>query len=88
MEDRLSRSSIYRVPAKVVDSNKEACRSQLVSFGPYHHGEENVKLMEEHKKRALLQFVKRSRKPLQLFIDTVTEVVQCLKDSYHELDVL
>ncbi|EEF50158.1 conserved hypothetical protein [Ricinus communis] len=42
--------------------------------------------MEDHRHRALLRFLKRSNKPLQLFVDSLTEVVQHLKDSYDLLD--
>ncbi|XP_073152456.1 UPF0481 protein At3g47200-like [Henckelia pumila] len=77
--------SIYRVPACVTDLNKRAYKPQLVSIGPYHHGEENLRPMEEHKHRALLHFLKRSNKPLQSFIDKLTPVVLELKDAYDQL---
>ncbi|XP_059655082.1 UPF0481 protein At3g47200-like [Cornus florida] len=78
--------SIYKVPIAVADLNKKAYRPQTVSFGPYHHGEGSLKPMEEHKRRALLHFLKRSKKPLQLYVNSLAEVVQQLKDSYDCLD--
>lgn len=42
--------------------------------------------MEEHKHRALIHFLKRSRKPLQHYIDSIYDVAQDLKDSYDSLD--
>ncbi|XP_073056184.1 UPF0481 protein At3g47200-like [Primulina eburnea] len=80
-----SKRSIYRVSACVTDLNKKAYQPQMVSIGPYHHGEENLRPMEEHKHRALLHFLKRSKKPLQSFIDELTPVVQDLKDAYDQL---
>ncbi|EEF50157.1 UPF0481 protein At3g47200 [Ricinus communis] len=84
--ERWKQRSIYKVPACVTDLNKKAYRPQAVSFGPYHHGEDHLKPMEEHKHRALLHFLKRSNKPIQLFVDSLSEVVQLLKDSYDPLD--
>ncbi|XVF60913.1 hypothetical protein PTKIN_Ptkin08bG0086200 [Pterospermum kingtungense] len=78
--------SIYRVPAGISDLNKKAYRPQVVSFGPYHHGEDHLKPMEEHKQRALLHFLRRSRKPLELFFSSLAEDVEKLKDCYDLLD--
>ncbi|KAH7860183.1 hypothetical protein Vadar_010275 [Vaccinium darrowii] len=77
---------IYKVPASVTDLNKKAYKPQYVSFGPYHHGEAHLTLMEEHKLRALLHFLKRSQKPLESYVDSLAEVTQSLKDSYASLD--
>ncbi|PSS30630.1 UPF0481 protein [Actinidia chinensis var. chinensis] len=84
--DPWMRRCIYKVPASVKDLNKKAYEPQLVSFGPYHHGEEHLRPMEEHKQRSLLHFIKRSNKPLTLYFNYLLEVVQDLKDSYDSLD--
>ncbi|XP_059655081.1 UPF0481 protein At3g47200-like [Cornus florida] len=84
--EQWKKPSIYKVPIAVTDLNKKAYRPQTVSFGPYHHGEGPLKPMEEHKQRALLHFLKRSKKPLQLYVNSLAEVVQQLKDSYDCLD--
>ncbi|KAL2540201.1 Plant protein of unknown function (DUF247) [Abeliophyllum distichum] len=77
--------SIYRVPASVIDLNKKAYKPQTVSVGPYHYGEEHLKAMEEHKHRALLHFLKRSRKPIERYVDALAEVVNDLKEAYDQL---
>ncbi|KDP23229.1 hypothetical protein JCGZ_23062 [Jatropha curcas] len=87
-EERWKKRSIYKIPACVTDLNKNAYRPQAVSFGPYHHGEAHLKPMEEHKQRALLHFLKRANKPLQVFVDSLTQVVQVLKDCYDPLDII
>ncbi|KAG5522194.1 hypothetical protein RHGRI_034395 [Rhododendron griersonianum] len=80
--------SIYRVPASVVtDLNMKAYKPQFVSFGPYHHGEDHLKPMEEHKHRALLHFLKRSNRPLESYHNALAEVAQSLKDSYESLNL-
>ncbi|XP_057491606.1 UPF0481 protein At3g47200-like [Actinidia eriantha] len=84
--DPWMRRCIYKVPASVKDLNKKAYEPQLVSFGPYHHGEEHLMRMEEHKQRALLHFIKRSNKPLTLYRQCLLEAIQDLKDSYDSLD--
>ncbi|CBI29296.3 unnamed protein product, partial [Vitis vinifera] len=84
--EQWKKRSIYRVPTCVTDLNKKAYKPQAVSFGPYHHGEEHLQTMEDHKRRALLHFFKRSDKPIKLLVESLAEVVQDLKDSYDLLD--
>ncbi|CAN4116236.1 unnamed protein product [Withania somnifera] len=78
--------SIYRVSVGVTDVIKKAYKPQVVSFGPYHHGEDHLKKMEAHKHRALLHFLKRSGKSLTFYIDSLQQVAQDLKDAYDLLD--
>ncbi|XP_073098548.1 UPF0481 protein At3g47200-like [Elaeis guineensis] len=80
------KQSIYRVPACIKDLNSKAYKPQVVSFGPFHHGEAQVMPMEEHKHRALLHFLKRSVKPLDDFVTEMEEVVEQLLDAYQNLD--
>ncbi|PSR86631.1 UPF0481 protein [Actinidia chinensis var. chinensis] len=82
VERQWKKRSIYKVPPHMTNLNKNAYRPQVVSFGPYHHGEEHLMPMEEHKKRALFHFLKRTKKPFQMIVDNLTKVVQDLKDSY------
>ncbi|PSR86635.1 UPF0481 protein [Actinidia chinensis var. chinensis] len=83
MVDRqVKKRSIYKVPPHVTNLNKNAYRPQVVSFGPYHHGEKHLMPMEEHKHRALFHFLKRTNMALQIIVDNLTKVVQDLKDSY------
>ncbi|XVE86410.1 hypothetical protein DITRI_Ditri18aG0032300 [Diplodiscus trichospermus] len=85
-EEHWRKRSIYRVPAGIADLNKKAYTPQVVSFGPYHHGEDHLRPMEEHKQRVLLHFLRRSRKPLELFVKSLAEDVEKLKDCYDLLD--
>ncbi|KAG6422475.1 hypothetical protein SASPL_119047 [Salvia splendens] len=80
-----SKRSIYRIPASVTDVNTRAYKPQIVSFGPYHHGSVHLRAMEEHKRRALLHFLKRSGRPLQTYVDALFPVAQDLKDAYDQL---
>ncbi|XP_039038681.1 UPF0481 protein At3g47200-like [Hibiscus syriacus] len=78
--------SIYKVPAALADLNKKAYVPQVVSFGPYHHGQDRLIPMEGHKKRALLHFLKRSNKPLEAFVNSLVKDVEKLKECYDLLD--
>ncbi|XP_022773821.1 UPF0481 protein At3g47200-like [Durio zibethinus] len=78
--------SIYRIPTGIKDLNKKAYMPQVVSFGPYHHGKDHLKPMEEHKQRALLHFLRRSGKSLESFVESLAEDVENLKDCYDQLD--
>ncbi|XP_061995039.1 UPF0481 protein At3g47200-like [Rosa rugosa] len=75
-----NKGSIYKLPASLTDMNKKAYKPQTVSFGPYHYDPSNP--MEEHKHRALLHFLKRCGKSVELFVDALAEVENDLKDSY------
>ncbi|XP_078171455.1 UPF0481 protein At3g47200-like [Carex rostrata] len=81
-----NKNSIYRVPACIKDLNSKAYKPQLVSFGPFHHGEHQLMSMEEHKHRALLHFLKRTKQPVEHFVAAVEEVVVELQESYQNLD--
>ncbi|KAK5802112.1 hypothetical protein PVK06_029694 [Gossypium arboreum] len=78
--------SIYKVPPNITDLNNKAYIPQVVSFGPYHHGHPHLNPMEDHKQRALLHFLKRSGKPLQLFVESLDKDLQQLRDCYELLD--
>ncbi|KAJ4794997.1 hypothetical protein LUZ62_046243 [Rhynchospora pubera] len=81
-----SKHSIYRVPVCIKDLHSKAYKPQLVSFGPFHYGEPQLMPMEEHKHRAMLHFLKRTKQPLENFVTAVEEVVVQLQDSYQKLD--
>uniref|UniRef100_A0ACD5W7M7 Uncharacterized protein n=1 Tax=Avena sativa TaxID=4498 RepID=A0ACD5W7M7_AVESA len=83
---RWKRHSIYLVPERIKNlHNSKAYRPELVSLGPFHHGEPDLLPMEEHKRRAVVHLVKRSGKPLREFVAAVAEVTQQLQDAYKDL---
>ncbi|XBI35925.1 hypothetical protein VPH35_121537 [Triticum aestivum] len=81
-EKRWEAQSIYRVPQWLKGTNTKAYRPRLVSLGPFHHGDSNLRAMEEHKGRALVHLIKRSQKPLQDFISAIGDVAEELEAAY------
>ncbi|XP_068640450.1 UPF0481 protein At3g47200-like [Aristolochia californica] len=84
--NRWDKCSIYRVPSHLLQRNEKAYKPKLVSIGPYHHGEAYLNPMEEHKYRALSQFLKRSKKTLDDFKVSMKDCVHQLMESYEKLD--
>ncbi|KAI0492426.1 hypothetical protein KFK09_026698 [Dendrobium nobile] len=54
--------SIYRIPKILTDVNSQAFKPKLASFGPYHNNCHRFRPMEQHKHRALIQFLRRIAK--------------------------
>ncbi|KAJ9188713.1 hypothetical protein P3X46_000082 [Hevea brasiliensis] len=53
---------IFRVPQSLVEINKKAYQPHIVSIGPYHHGKEHLKMIQEHKWRFLGAVLARTQK--------------------------
>ncbi|KAF9688696.1 hypothetical protein SADUNF_Sadunf01G0015000 [Salix dunnii] len=53
--------SIYRVPKRLRGSREYAYTPQIVSIGPIHHGKEELREMEVHKKLYLQEFLERGK---------------------------
>ena len=85
-KEQWKKSAIYRIPSYITKLNKNAYEPQAVSFGPYHHGKDHLQATEEHKERALIHFLKRCNKPIELVFERMEQVAQDLKDSYKPLD--
>ncbi|KAL0906375.1 hypothetical protein M5K25_024866 [Dendrobium thyrsiflorum] len=86
----LCSKSIYRVPKILTDVNSQAYEPKLASFGPYHHNCRHLRPMEQHKHRALIQFLRRiakaSKTPDDVLI-AMRKVELCLIASYDGLQV-
>lgn len=99
MEDRLDKPlaeteqarwmarCIYRVPACVKDIKSKAYTPQVVSLGPFHHGDPDLLSMEEHKRRAVRHVLRRAGIRAKELVAAVAEVAEHLKCSYMDLGV-
>ncbi|XP_059460368.1 UPF0481 protein At3g47200-like [Corylus avellana] len=77
--------SIYRVPDRLRHVKQKAYKPKVVSIGPLRRsGSEAFKDMEEHKMRYLRDFIGRTGKTLEFFIDVVREKEAELRACYAE----
>ncbi|KAG9443421.1 hypothetical protein H6P81_014761 [Aristolochia fimbriata] len=74
------------VRSHLLRSNEKLYRPTLVSIGPYHHNHPHLKPMDEHKVRALSQFLNRSKRSLNDLKASLRCDVGQLMNSYEELD--
>ncbi|CAL5093638.1 unnamed protein product [Urochloa decumbens] len=77
--------SIYRVPACIKDLNRKAYQPQVVSLGPFHHGEPQLLPMDAHKRRALVHLLRRARRPLAEFAAAVAGASERVEGAYQGL---
>lgn len=84
--EKWKKHCIYAIPSCVSNANKKAYNPQTVSFGPYHHMKNHLVAMEEHKQRALVHFLRRCGKPLELLMKSMARVKDDLMDCYKPLD--
>ncbi|EES08633.1 hypothetical protein BDA96_05G156300 [Sorghum bicolor] len=82
---RWQRHSIYRVPACIKDLKPKAYKPQVVSLGPFHHGDPELVPMEEHKRRALRHLLRRAKRPLEDFVAAVDDIAEPLESAYLDL---
>ncbi|XP_010541294.1 PREDICTED: UPF0481 protein At3g47200-like [Tarenaya hassleriana] len=78
---------IFRVPDSLARNNHMAYRPKIVSIGPYHHGEKQLEMIQEHKHRFLEFFVSKSRKKgmsRQDLVASVSDLEEQIRGSYSE----
>ncbi|KAF8035396.1 hypothetical protein BT93_C1429 [Corymbia citriodora subsp. variegata] len=66
--------SIYRIPRYLKNGGDKDWVPQIVSLGPYHHGDEHLRHMERHKWRCLHRILERSGQDIGLYLDSVKKV--------------
>ncbi|ONI34357.1 hypothetical protein PRUPE_1G477600 [Prunus persica] len=75
---------IYRVPERLRRVSEKAYTPQVVSIGPLHHGKEGLKAMEDHKKRYLQDYIRRTRVSLADYVQKVKDQEAKLRSCYAE----
>lgn len=74
---------IYRIPQRLRDAGDEDTYiPQAVSLGPYHHKKKRVRDMEFHKWRALQCTLRRTKHPIELYLDGVKELDKRARACY------
>ncbi|KAM1062125.1 hypothetical protein ACFX14_026393 [Malus domestica] len=80
-------SCIFRVPKVLRRHNEKAFVPNLVSIGPFHHGDENLRVMEEIKRWYLHSLLERKPTPktsLECFVEEIGRIEQKHRDCYGE----
>ncbi|GJZ66110.1 UPF0481 protein-like protein [Tanacetum coccineum] len=75
---------IFRLPQSLVEINKEAYRPRIVSIGPYHNGNKDLDMIQEHKWRFLNDLITRSGKPLDVYMEMMVSMEGEIRKSYSE----
>ncbi|XP_031270650.1 UPF0481 protein At3g47200-like [Pistacia vera] len=78
---------IFRVPQSLVEINKKAYQPRIVSMGPYHHGKEHLKMIQEHKWKYLGAMLNRTRNHGVEFKDlyaVIKSMEQQIRECYSE----
>ncbi|KAL5717579.1 hypothetical protein ACHQM5_010561 [Ranunculus cassubicifolius] len=79
----LGESCISRVPRALRKVNEDAYTPQVVSIGPYHHGSERLRAMEQHKVRYLSDFFERKpRHSLEDFVERLKILEESARQCY------
>ncbi|KAK3431585.1 hypothetical protein EUGRSUZ_E03391 [Eucalyptus grandis] len=82
-----SSCSIFRVPQVLAGGNAEASRPRIVSIGPYHHGEQQLQMLQKHKWRYLHTMLDQTQPHgvgLEDLINTVALKVEMIRQCYSE----
>ncbi|GAY58121.1 DUF862 domain-containing protein [Citrus sinensis] len=74
--------SIYRVAEPKRCLNPRHFTPQMVSIGPFHHGKEELKPMEEHKQRYLKYFLQRTKVSMASFLGFIKAKETKLRNCY------
>ncbi|KAM5564513.1 UPF0481 protein [Rosa sericea] len=75
---------IYRVPDRLRRVKEEAYTPHVISIGPFHHGKEALKAMEDHKKWYLKCVMNRTNLELNDYIKKIKEQEERLRSCYAE----
>lgn len=78
---------IFRVPKSLNDINGRSYQPQIVSIGPYHHGEPQLRMIEEHKwcyLGSLLERLKTKDLSLEDLLKAVQGVEKEARECYSE----
>ncbi|KAJ0778319.1 hypothetical protein HanLR1_Chr02g0070361 [Helianthus annuus] len=75
---------IYRVPRSLDEIKKEAYQPRIVSIGPYHSGNKDLEMIQEHKGRFLDYMITRTGKSLSVFMNIIVPLDNEIRESYSE----
>jgi hypothetical protein len=74
--------TIYRVPSSFRGRDESTYIPQLVSLDPYHHGDQRLAEMEQHKWLAVIHVLHRCKIEMRCYITKMKELEQPTRDCY------
>jgi hypothetical protein len=83
----LSSPCIYKVPDPLRKLNEQAYTPQIISIGPFHHGNKKLLTMEKYKESYLKGFVDRAASAgigIEILIRAIEDSEQRIRQSYAE----
>ncbi|KAK3412085.1 hypothetical protein EUGRSUZ_I00875 [Eucalyptus grandis] len=82
MECLWEKASICRIPQYLKNGKDKDYDPQIVSLGPYHHGKEHLRPMDQHKLRCLRRILKRSNNEIDPYLNSVKDVEGRARSCY------
>ncbi|XP_062115162.1 UPF0481 protein At3g47200 [Humulus lupulus] len=80
--------SIFRVPKSLIEVNGKIYQPHIVSIGPYHRGDPQLKMIDEHKWRYLGSLLARTEKTrglkLEDYLIAMAELEEKARECYSE----
>lgn len=79
--------SIFKVPKAISEGIAKACRPCIVSIGPYHHGEQQLQMLQKHKWRYLQTMLDQTQPhgvDLKDLINIVAPKEKMIRQCYSE----
>ncbi|XP_059460686.1 UPF0481 protein At3g47200-like [Corylus avellana] len=76
---------IYKVPDPLRKLNEEAYTPQVISIGPFHHGNQKLQIMEKYKVRYLKEFMERVKINLENLVCTIEDSEESVRQCYAEV---
>ncbi|KAL6227138.1 hypothetical protein ACLB2K_001097 [Fragaria x ananassa] len=78
---------IFRVPRCLAEIHPKTYQPHIVSIGPYHYGNQDLQMMQEHKQRYLRDLLARTQSTgpkLDDYLQAVASREQDIRDCYSE----
>ncbi|KAJ4784673.1 hypothetical protein LUZ62_035919 [Rhynchospora pubera] len=74
--------SIYRIPETLREGDEKSFVPQMVSIGPFHHGKEKLREMEQHKWRAMHRMLHRTGHKIDRYINAIRPLEERVRSCY------
>ncbi|KAM7489020.1 hypothetical protein LguiB_026504 [Lonicera macranthoides] len=75
-------SSVFKVHHGLRRVNERAYNPDVIAIGPYHHGHENLKMMQDFKLHYLVSLLKRENRHIGTFVDALRPLERRIRRSY------